>query len=89
MTRHIPVLTPPEDDRPSIPRLRLALAWGAEVWERLWRVLWPAATVVALFVAVALLDLFRALGGWGHTIVLVGFAVGLLAAVAWLVRGLR
>ena len=89
MTRHTPVLTPPEDDRPSMPRLRLALAWGVEMWERLWRVLWPAATVVALFVAVALLDVFRALGGWGHTIVLAGFALALLAAVAWLVRGLR
>src|SRR5665213_2459975 len=51
--------TPPEARPARRSRLerRLALAWAALAWERLWPGLWPAMGVVGVFLALALFDL--------------------------------
>jgi uncharacterized protein (TIGR02302 family) len=66
--------------------VKLYLARAALAWERLWPALWPAVAVAALFLALALFDTLPALGGWLHSLVLVGFLGGLALAL-W--RGLR
>ena len=63
-------------------RLRLLAARLAVFWERLAAACWPFAAVVGLFIALALLDLLPLLPGWLHALLLVGFALALLAA-AW------
>jgi uncharacterized protein (TIGR02302 family) len=62
-----------------------ALAWLALFWERLWPALWPAAAIVAVYVAISLMDLPAALGGWLH-LVLIAIAALALAQALW--RGL-
>jgi uncharacterized protein (TIGR02302 family) len=65
-------------------RARLAL-----FWERLWPRLAPAATVLALFVALVLFDAFPALPFWVHVAALVVFALLFLAALARAPLGVR
>jgi uncharacterized protein (TIGR02302 family) len=77
-------VAPPEPSRAV--RLRLALAWAALAWERLWAGLWPAATLAMAAVAVALTDVLAALPGLLHLGVLV-LGLGGIAALGW--RGLR
>jgi uncharacterized protein (TIGR02302 family) len=69
---------------PRIPGLglRLTLARAALLWERLWRALWPAATVLGLFLALAFMDILPALPGWLHLLALFGFA-GAIGTLAW------
>ncbi len=72
--------------RTSKLRGRLAAAWAALGWERIWRAAWPGVLIVGLFVAVALFDLLPALPGWLHMLILLACTLGLAYAV-W--RGLR
>lgn len=74
---------------PAEPRLMLSLARMALAWERLWSRLWPAALVAGLFAAAALAGLPQSLGGWSHALLLAGFAILFLAALAAGLRGLR
>jgi len=67
----------------------LIFARAAVFWERLWLRVWPAAGVLGLYVAVALLDLLPALPGWLHGLVLVLFAGAFFAALRMGLRGLR
>ena len=53
------------------------LAWLVLLWERSWPPLWPAAAVLAVFVALALMEVPSALGGWAHVALLVIFALAL------------
>ena len=62
-----------------------ALAWLALFWERLWPALWPAAAVAGVYVAISLMDLPAALGGWLHLALIAVAALTLLHAL-W--RGL-
>ena len=69
-------------EHPSAPgsaHLRLALAWLALAWERLWVRLWMPATLTGLFFAVALTDILTGFSPFLHV------AVVVLAAV-WLLR---
>jgi len=68
---------------------RVSLSAVVLFCERLWRALWPAFAVVGLFVTIALFDVFAALPGWLHTILLVAFAAALAAALWWELRRLR
>jgi len=65
------------------PKGLLALAWLALLWERLWPLLWPVVGVLGLFVALALADLFAALSGLAHSLVLGLFGLALVAALGW------
>jgi len=84
---------PPQRDggRPGAARVErtLARARAALYWERLWPRLVPALAIAALFAAVVFLDLLPSLPTWLHVAVLVAFAAALVAALAWLPRGLR
>lgn len=64
-------------------RLLLVLAGMALLWERLWPRLWPVCCVAGGFLSLALMDLLPHLPNWAHVAVLVAFALGLLAALAW------
>jgi uncharacterized protein (TIGR02302 family) len=66
-------------------RLLLSLARAVVFGERLAGALWPAAVVIRLFLALALLDLLPRLPNVVHGLVLVAFAMALAVA---LVRGL-
>ncbi|NYZ15214.1 TIGR02302 family protein [Azospirillum sp. RWY-5-1] len=68
------------------PGFRLLQARLALAWERLWPGLWPAASVLGLFIAVAFFNILPTLPGWLHLLALAGFAAGLGVAL-W--RGLR
>jgi uncharacterized protein (TIGR02302 family) len=61
---------------------KLRLTAAAMVWERLWPALWPLTATLALFLVLAVFDLFGWLPGWLHVLVLAGFAV----SIAWAVR---
>lgn len=75
---------PIDKAHPVSGRLRSVFGWAhvAIVWERLWRNLWPAAGVGAVFVSVALFDLLPLLPYWLHWIALAGF-LALFAAQIW------
>jgi uncharacterized protein (TIGR02302 family) len=60
---------------------RLWLARLALVWETAWPALWPSVAVIDLFAAVAFFDLLPLLPGWAHSLVLVLFAAGFMAAL--------
>lgn len=78
----------PRNDKLRTPGFsrRLALAWMAILWERVWRAGWLATCIAGLLVAIALSDVLPALPGWLHLAVLLGFA----GAIAWtLWRGFR
>ncbi|HUA53642.1 MAG TPA: TIGR02302 family protein, partial [Candidatus Sulfotelmatobacter sp.] len=68
----------------AVPPRRYRLAYAALLWEAAWPALWPALAVIGLFLAVALFDVLPELNPWLHGLVLVGFAMALVAA---LVRG--
>ena len=78
------------DDR-NLSRLSLLkrAAWLVILIERLWSALWPAAMVLALFVAASLFGLWQALPGWLHAIGLAGFALAFAAALVLGLRSLR
>ncbi len=77
---------PPPSAKPLAVRIRLALAWGAVAWERLWIGLWPVATFLAFAAALALTDVLPSLPAWLHLVALLGiFAVA--GFLGW--RGLR
>jgi uncharacterized protein (TIGR02302 family) len=61
---------------------KLALARLALAWERLWPIVWPPAAVIAIFLSLALLDVFPALNGWLHGFVLIAF-VGVFGLLVW------
>ena len=65
---------------------KLLLARVSIVWEQVWRGLWPAFSVVVLFLALALLGVLPLLPGWLHAVVLAAFLGG-LAFLAW--NGIR
>ena len=46
------------------------------VWEQFWRGLWPALSVVALFLALALFGVLPLLPGWLHAVALAAFLFG-------------
>lgn len=66
--------------------LHLALARGALILELLSRRFWPAALVLGLFLAVALLDLLPALPAWLHALLLIAAGLAFLVTT-W--RGLQ
>jgi uncharacterized protein (TIGR02302 family) len=73
-----------DEDRRKDPLLplppgRLALAWLALFWERLWPSLWPFLGVLSLFAALALSDILPDLSFAVHASILALFA----AALAW------
>ena len=74
---------------PSRLAMRLHLARAALFWERVWPAMWPALCVIGAFIIVALFDLFATLPGWLHAVLLVGFAVALIAAGYWGIHGVR
>ena len=67
---------------PSSAQLRLALAWAALAWERLWIRLWLPVTLAGLFFAVALTDVLAGLTPVLHVAV-VALAAAAIAAVTW------
>ncbi|MDQ2105720.1 DUF4175 family protein, partial [Azospirillum isscasi] len=76
----------PPAPAPREPRLRMAQARAALLWERLWPALWAPAAIAGAFLALALLNLLPLLPGWLHALLLLLFA----AAIGWTGwRGLR
>ncbi|MGB0672166.1 MAG: DUF4175 family protein, partial [Rhodospirillales bacterium] len=65
------------------PRLFLGLARGVLGFERLWRLLWPATSLVFVLLGLAFLDLLPKLPGLVHGTLLVGWTVGFLAAIRY------
>ena len=61
---------------------KLLIARASMVWEQFWRGLWPALSVVALFLALALLGVLPLLPGWLHAIALAAF-LGAAAFLLW------
>jgi len=59
----------------------LKLAELALVWERLWRQAWPLASLLVLFVAIALLDILPAGPAWLHALFLFCWVLSLVWAV--------
>ena len=51
------------------------------LWERLWPALWPASATAGVFLALSLMDLWWALPGWLHVVLLMAFALALVAAL--------
>lgn len=68
--------------RKGAPDSLLLLARAAVLWERVWRAFWPAVSLAAAFLAIALLDWLPMLPTWLHGVFLVGFG----ALEAWLIR---
>ena len=68
--------------RPVRYGTRLLLARMSIVWEQVWRGLWPAFSLVVLFLALALFGALPLLPGWLHAVVLAAFAGG-LAFLTW------
>src|SRR5579859_5026994 len=56
----------------TITQARLVLGW-----ERLWRLAWPVIAWIALFAAIALLDILPRFSSWLHGLILAAFAAGL------------
>jgi len=73
----------------SEPRLRLALARAALFWEALWPALWVPVALLALFAALAFLNVPAVLPGWLHGLALAAFLGGIGYALYRGVRGLR
>lgn len=67
---------------PGSVHARLALAWLALAWERLWVRLWLPATCTGLFFAVALTDILSRLTPFLHVAIVV-LAAAAIAAVTW------
>jgi uncharacterized protein (TIGR02302 family) len=73
-------------DLETLVARRQAMAWLALLWERLWPAAWPAVGVVTGFVALALMGLPPALGGWWHLALLVAAAAAFVVAINFAVR---
>lgn len=91
-----PASAPPPGPRPPHGGARraglgrkLALSRLALVWERLWAVLWPAASLILFTLAVALSDLLPLLPGWLHAAILGILGLSVLAALFDGLRRLR
>lgn len=67
--------------QPAVNR-RIALARAALVWEQVWPALWPLLGVAGLFLAVSLLGLWNAVPRWTHLVIMAGFVLAGLAALA-------
>ncbi len=80
---------PHESRLRAIMYRREALAGLALLWERVWPAVWPAVGVLGVFSALALLDVFSALPGWLHIVLLVGFVVALGRALVHAVALVR
>ena len=70
---------------PGVKR-KIGLAWLALAWEGFWPRFVPLLAVIALFVAVAHLDLFGGLDPWIHTGVLAALAIGFIGLGWWRFR---
>ncbi|MEI6986347.1 MAG: TIGR02302 family protein [Rhodospirillaceae bacterium] len=66
---------------PTPPRQTLITARLVLVWERMWRALWPASSLLGAFIAVALLDILPVLPGWLHGLTLLMSAAFLVYLV--------
>jgi len=71
---------------PRAVQLRLAAAWLAAAWERLWAALWLPVSLAAMAAALALTDILPSLPGWLHASVLLAALAGLGVVTA---RALR
>lgn len=67
--------------RPSMPG-RILLTRASLLAERLWERLWPALTLVTVFLGLAFLDVLPRLPGWLHVGVLAVMGAATLAALA-------
>ena len=61
---------------------KLLVARASMVWEQLWRGLWPALSVIVLFLALALFGVLPVLPGWLHALVLAAL-LGAFLVLAW------
>ncbi len=59
MTDDAPTETSPNPPPGLTVQRRLALAWLALAWERLWSRLWVPTTLLGLFVAIVWLDFYN------------------------------
>jgi uncharacterized protein (TIGR02302 family) len=66
----------------------IAAARLAILWERVWPALWPASGIAGLFLAAALCDLFAALPGWLHSLILLVTVFGAGTVLHGTLRGL-
>ena len=75
-----------DPDTPFLMRLRLAR--GALLWERVWPACWPMLAVLGTFLVVGLFDLLPLLPGVLHAALLLGFGVAFTIALAAISRRL-
>ncbi|SOD94799.1 TIGR02302 family protein [Caenispirillum bisanense] len=76
-------MTKPAAPSPRPPLAgRLLLARWSLLTERLWERLWPAATLVLLFLGLAFLDVLPRLPGWLHLGLLAALGLGAAGALA-------
>lgn len=68
---------------------RIRVSGAVQLWEVVWRSLWPAAAVAGLFLALALFDAFLFLPGWLHALLLALFGTALALALWREFRGFR
>ena len=73
---------------PGLAR-KLRLAVAAMAWERLWPALWPITGTLALFLVVAIFEVFSWLPGWLHLLVLLGFGLALVYGARTAARDFR
>jgi uncharacterized protein (TIGR02302 family) len=64
------------------PRLKIALAWASAGWEKAWRAVWPLATVIGAFLAIAGIDILPDLPGLAHGAILLFLAMA-AALAGW------
>jgi uncharacterized protein (TIGR02302 family) len=72
---------------PSGVLARIQMSWLALFIERFWPALWPSSGIAAVFLILALLNVFSALPGWLHMLALLGFAAGVGLSLIWPIRG--
>ncbi|MDE0060892.1 MAG: TIGR02302 family protein [Defluviicoccus sp.] len=80
----------PIASEPRPPRYggKLLATRASMIWEQLWRGLWPALSVVVLFLALALFGVLPLLPGWLHALVLCALLGGFLVLLWTGLRGL-
>ena len=78
-----------DSDGVTEPRLRLAQARAALLWERLGPALWAPLSVLGAFLALALLNLLVLLPGWLHGLALLVLAAAFLLSLGIGVRRFR
>jgi len=79
---------PPHHQPAAVPGLagRVALARLAILWETLWRSLWRAASALAVFMALSLLDIWRLVPAYLHALALLTL-LGYGAFILYQMRG--